>query len=184
LINEKKSGVIIALLIIGIFVLSILSASLYLINRQENENTINKEVYFAAIQMRYAVESAYDMHVNYTHMNGTFTQEDMFNMSRDRQVVISLLNFSVSTLEDARKRCDSIGWSHKGLDNNIMAYKKLRNFLLLNWGNTTEVIPVTKYIKNHLEDIIFQSPDELEYSLIYNYDADSKVIEEGLKHAP
>ncbi len=184
MINERKSGVIIALLIIGIFVLSILSASLYIINRQENEKTINKEAYLAAIQMRYAVESAYDMHVNYTHMNGTLTKEDMFNMSRDRYIVISWLNFSISTLEDARKRCDSIGWSHKGLDNNIMAYKKFRDFLLQYWGNTTEVIPVTKYIKNNLEDIISQWLDVVEYSLIYNYDGASKVIEEGLKHAP
>ena len=181
--KDRKTRIIITLLVFLIVFLLILSAGLYFVNRQENGKTLKKEAYMATVIIKYAVVKAYYMHLNYSHMQGNFSEDDIINMTYDRRDVITMLNFSISTLKDARSRCDSLGWSHMGLDNNIMAYEKLRNFLMENWGNVTKVLPVTKYIMDNWGIAFYNWVDEAETGSNYNYD-DSQVIEEGLKHAP
>ncbi len=185
--KEKKSKVITTLLIILFVALVYLSAGLGYKVIQENGKTIRKESYMASVMIEYAVDRAYYMHVNYTHFAGHPSTEDLINMTRDRQEVITMLNFSISTLKDASGRCDIVGLTHKGLDKNIVAYEKLRDFLLENWGNTSEVLPVTGYIKNEMDEdnyeVLFPRAEDAECCFDYNYDF-SEEIYAGLAQAP
>ncbi|MCD6559604.1 MAG: hypothetical protein J7K57_07040 [Palaeococcus sp.] len=165
-------------LIFIIAVLLILSGILYYINREENGKNVRRNSYMATVLVKYAVEKAYYIHERYNETHNFTT------LREDKQEIITLLNFSISVLKDARKRCESLGWPHLGLDNNIAAYQQLRDFLFLNWGNSSKVIPVTSYIKDHFDVGIALGFNihEAECCFNYNYDS-SNIIEEGLKRA-
>lgn len=181
--NAKNRLKMIILTLLTVFLL-LTTAYFYYVNRVESEKTLKKEAYMATVAIKYISIRAYYMHRAYANYTGDM-EEFKIKLRYDRQEVITYLNFSISVLEDARKRCDSLGLSHLGLDNNIAAYKKLRDFLLKNWGNTSKVIPVTEYLVTHYDNFeaLFFDLSDAECCFDYNYD-DSELIEEALKHAP
>ncbi|NPA75678.1 MAG: hypothetical protein GXO25_06320 [Euryarchaeota archaeon] len=148
--------------------------------RTDTEKTIKRDAYMATSLIYMVVAESYWDHVNYSHGQNISEQDVQY----EGKSMITLLNFSISVLKNVSKKCDSVGWTHMGLDINIKAYIELRNFLLKNWGNYKKVIPVTKYIKDNfsIAFVLFFSDDDAECCFDYNYDT-SQVIKEGLKHA-